>query len=80
MEKDIHKTTFRSKNGHYEFVVVPFGLTNAPAVFMCLMNGIFINYSDEFVIVFLDDIVIYSKSEEDHQHHLRLVLQVLREH
>jgi hypothetical protein len=60
--------------------VVPFGLTNAPIVFMCLMNGIFRNYLDKFVIVFLDDILIYSKSEEEHEHHLRLVLQVLREH
>jgi hypothetical protein len=66
--------------GHYEFAVVPFGLTNAPIVFMCLMNGIFINYLDKFFIVFLDDILFYSKSEEEHEHHLRLVLQVLREH
>jgi hypothetical protein len=60
--------------------VVPFVLTNAPVVFMCLMNGIFINYLDKFVIVFLDDILIYSKSEEEHEHHLRLVLKVLRKH
>jgi hypothetical protein len=59
---------------------VPFGLTNAPVVFMYLMNDIFINYLDKFVILFLDDILIYSKSEEEHEHHLRLVLQVLREH
>jgi hypothetical protein len=59
--------------------VVPFALTNAPVVFMCLMNGIFRNYLDKFFIVFLDDMLIYSKSEEEHEHHLRLVLQVLRE-
>jgi hypothetical protein len=59
---------------------VPFGLTNAPVVFIFLMNGIFRNYLDKFVIVFLDDILIYSKSKEEHEHHLRLVLQVLREH
>jgi hypothetical protein len=60
--------------------VVPFGLTNAPSIFMFLMNGIFKNYLYMFVIVFLDDILIYSKAEEEHEHHLRLVLQVLREH
>jgi hypothetical protein len=64
---------------HYEFVVVPFGFSNAPTVFMCLMNGIFRNYLNKFVIVFLDDILVYSKSEEEHENHLRLVLQVLRE-
>jgi hypothetical protein len=66
--------------GHYEFVVVSFGLTNEPFVFMCLMNGIFRNYLDKFVIVFMDDILIYSKSEKEHKHHLRFVFQVLREH
>jgi hypothetical protein len=75
-----NKIEFRTKHGNYEFVVVPFGLTNAPIVLMFLMNGIFINYLDKFVIVFLDDVFIYSKFEEDHEHHLRLVLQVLREH
>jgi hypothetical protein len=79
-EEGIHNTTFRTRYGHYEFVVVPFRLSNGPAVFMCLMNGIFKNYLDKFVIVFLDDILVYSKSEEEHEHHLRLVLQVLREH
>jgi hypothetical protein len=66
--------------GHYEFIVVPFGLSNAPTVFMCLMNGVFREYLDKFVIVFLDDILIYSKLEEEHEHHLRMVLQVSREH
>jgi hypothetical protein len=60
--------------------MVPFGLSNAPTVFMCLMNGIFREYLDKFFIVFLDDILIYSKLEEEHEQHLRMVLQVLREH
>jgi hypothetical protein len=79
-EEDINKTTFRTRYGHYEFMVVPFGLSNAPTIFMCLMNGVFREYLDKFVIVFLDDILIYSKSEEEHEKHLRMVLQVLREH
>jgi hypothetical protein len=60
--------------------VVPFGLSNALVVFMSLMNGVFREYLDKFFIVFLDDILIFSKSEEEHEHHLRMVFQVLREH
>jgi hypothetical protein len=60
--------------------VVPFGLSNAPIVFMCLMNGVFRSYLDKFIIVFLDDILIYSRYEEEHEWHLRMVLHVLREH
>jgi hypothetical protein len=79
-DEDISKTAFRTRYGHYEFNVVPFGLSNAPYVFMCLMNGVFRNYLDKFIIVFLDDILVYSKIEEEHEQHLKMVLQVLREH
>ena len=73
-EEDISKISFRTRYVHYEFTVVPYGLTNAPIVFMCLMNGIFRNYLDKFVIIFLDDILIYSKFEEEHEKHLRMFL------
>ena len=79
-DEDIHKTTFRTRYDHYDFVVVPFGLTNAPTTLMCLMNSVFSKYLDKFVLVFLDDIFVYSKNEEEHEENLRLTLQLLREH
>jgi hypothetical protein len=79
-DQDINKTTFRARYRHYKFVVIPFGLTNAPATFMCLMNNIFIKYLHKFVVVFIDDILVYSKMEEEHDEHLRIVLQTLRKH
>ena len=79
-DEDIHKTSFRMWYGHYEFVVIPFGLTNTPANFMCMMNNIFSKYLDKFVLVFIDNILVYSKSKEEHEEHLHIVHRVLREH
>ncbi|GKE79122.1 putative reverse transcriptase domain-containing protein, partial [Tanacetum coccineum] len=73
-EEDISKTAFRIRYGHFEFTVIPFGLTNAPAIFMDLMNRACKPYLEKFVIVFIDDILIYSKSEEEHEVHLKTIL------
>jgi hypothetical protein len=74
-DEDINKTTFRTIYGHYEFVVIPFGLTNAPTMFMFLMNNIFSKYLYKFMVVFIDDILVYSKTKEEHDEHLRIVLK-----
>ena len=79
-DEDVHKTSFRTRYEHYEFLVIPFGLTNAPATLMCFMNSSLHKYLDNFVIIFIDDILIYSKNEEEHKEHLKLFLQTLIEH
>ena len=77
--EDISKTAFRTRYGHYEYSVMPFGVTNAPGFFMEYMNRIFHPFLDCFMVVFIDDIWVYSKSEEEHVEHLRIVLRTLKE-
>jgi len=79
-EEGIYKTNFWTRFEHYEFIIVPFGLTNVLATFMCLMNNVLHLYLDKFFIVFIDDILVYYKNEEDHIEHLEAVLRLLREH
>ena len=78
--EDILKTAFRIRYRHYEFLVMPFGFTNVVAAFMDLMNGVFKPYLDQFVVVFIDDILVYSKNKEENEKHLRAILQTLKEH
>ena len=76
---DVLKTAFRTRYGHYEFLVMSFGLTNAPTPFLGLMNRVFHTYLDQFVVVFIDDILVYSKDAQEHEQHLKIMLHILRE-
>ena len=78
-DEDVPKTAFRTPYGHYEFLVMPFGFTNAPTTFMDLMNRVFRPYLGQFVVVFIDDILVYSKNEQEHEQHLQIILQTLKE-
>ena len=79
-ETDVPKPAFRTRYGHFEFTVMLFGLTNAPTTFMDLMHRVFQTYLDQFIVVFVDDILIYSQSKWEHEYHLRIVLQLLKDH
>ena len=77
--EDVTKSAFRTRSRHFEFLIMPFGLTNGPTTFMDLMIQVFQPYLDQFIVVFIDDILIYSKSKEEHENHLKIVLPILRE-
>ena len=79
VEKDEEKTAFKTHHGHFQFRVMPFGLTNAPATFQCVMNSIFSGYIRKFILVFMDDILVYSKSLSEHLEHLKVVFQILQQ-